>query len=206
MKIFFASGNEHKRKELQQLFPEHSITIPRDENIIFDPEETGSSFIENSMIKAQALWDLVHEPVIADDSGICVDCLGGIPGIYSSRFAGPSFLQGRPDGIKISQQEQNRCIIQEVNKTGDRDRTCRFICSMVFMLTPDRFFTVQETMEGCIVNSESDISGANGFGYDPIVMIPELGKTVAQLTNDEKNMRSHRGKAARAIRIFLTTI
>ena len=107
MKLFLASGNKHKQKEMQELLPEYEILIPSDVGINFDPEETGSSFLENSLIKAKALYDLVHEMVIADDSGICVEALNNEPGIYSSRYAGPEFMHGYPDGKKITQEEQN---------------------------------------------------------------------------------------------------
>ena len=115
MKIYLATGNKNKKREMIQLLPEHEIVIPSDENINFDPDETGTTFYENSLIKAKALYDIVHCPVIADDSGICVDALGGAPGIYSSRYAGPSFMKGKPDGTKISQEEQNAFLIAQLN-------------------------------------------------------------------------------------------
>ena len=87
MKIYLATGNLNKKREVSELFPEHTIVIPKDEGIDFDPEETGSTFYENSLIKAKALWEIVRSPVLADDSGICADALNGAPGIYSSRYA-----------------------------------------------------------------------------------------------------------------------
>ena len=90
---------------------------PADEGIDFNPEETGSTFYENSLIKAKALYEIVKSPVIADDSGICVDALNGAPGIYSSRYAGPDFMKGKPDGSKISQEEQNVFLINQLNNT-----------------------------------------------------------------------------------------
>ena len=83
MEIFLASGNSHKKNEIQELFPEHTFLIPKDRGIHFDPEENGNSFFENSLIKAKELWEIVHQPVIADDSGICVSILNNRPGIYS---------------------------------------------------------------------------------------------------------------------------
>ena len=115
MRLFLASGNRHKQKEMQEIFPEYEILIPADAGIDFDPDETGTTFYENSLIKARALWNLVHEPVIADDSGICVRALKNAPGIYSARYAGPDYMQGKPDGSKISQEEQNRFLIQQLN-------------------------------------------------------------------------------------------
>ena len=116
MKIYLATGNKNKKREMCELLPEHTILIPSDEGIDFDPDETGTTFYENSLIKARTLYDIVHCPVIADDSGICVDALGGAPGIFSSRYAGPDFMQGKPDGTKISQEEQNIFLIQQTNE------------------------------------------------------------------------------------------
>ena len=116
MKIYLATGNKNKKKEMIQLLPEHEIVIPSDEGIDFDPDETGVTFYENSLIKAKALYDIVHCPVIADDSGICVDALNGAPGIYSSRYAGPDFMKGKPDGTKIPQEDQNIFIIKQIHQ------------------------------------------------------------------------------------------
>lgn len=203
MKIFLASSNKHKQKEMQELLPDFEVLIPSDVGIKFDPEETGKSFYENSMIKAKALYDLVKEPVIADDSGICVDALGGAPGIYSSRYAGPDFMQGRPDGKKISQDEQNRFLIQQTNDSKNPDRSCRYVCAMVLYYAKDRFIISQETFEGQLIDDISKQAGSGGFGYDPIVFLPEYGKTVAEISAEEKNKISHRGKAVANIVQFL---
>lgn len=211
MKIYLATGNKNKKKEMCELLPEHTILIPSDEGIEFDPDETGSTFYENSLIKAKSLYDIVHCPVIADDSGICVDALNGAPGIYSSRYAGPDFIQGKPDGSKISQEEQNIFIIQQLNdaiKSGNLpkapylngERSCHYTCAMVMYCGGDRLFVAQETFEGTIINDIKDQAGTGGFGYDPIVFLPDLGKTVAQISAEEKNARSHRGKAVRALK------
>lgn len=199
MRIFLATGNEHKRREVRQILPAHEILIPKDEGIAFAPVEDGKTFHENSMIKARSLWEVVKAPVIADDSGLCVDALGGEPGIFTSRYAGPDFMHGRPDGKKISQEEQNRFLIEQLNATGSEDRSCRYVCSIVLMLNPDRFFIVQETFEGVIIDSIEKQAGNGGFGYDPIVFLPEYGRTVAEIPAEEKNRISHRGKALRAI-------
>ena len=206
MKLYLASGNEHKRIEMQQILPEFEILIPKDEGIEFEPEETGSTFYENSMIKAKALWDIVKAPVIADDSGICVDALGGAPGIYTSRYAGPEFMKGRPDGKKIPQDEQNRLPIEQLNATKSDNRSCHYTCSIVLMLNPDRFFVAQETFEGKLIDSIEKQAGTGGFGYDPIVFLPEYGKTVAEISADEKNRISHRGKAVKIIKTILSAV
>lgn len=210
MKIYLATGNKNKKREMVELLQGHEIIIPSDENIEFDPDETGITFYENSLIKAKALYDIVHYPVIADDSGICVDALGGSPGIYSSRYAGPDFMQGKPDGTKISQEEQNIFLIEQTNKAikdGNLPkmpylhgpRSCHYTCAMVLYAGPDRLFVAQETFEGTLIDDIKNQAGSGGFGYDPIVFLPEYNKTVAQLTADEKNAISHRGKAVRAI-------
>ena len=116
MKIYLASGNVNKKREMSELFPEHTIVTPKDEGIDFDPEETGTTFYENSLIKARTLYSITGTPVVADDSGICVDALDGAPGIYSSRYAGPLFMKGKPDGSKIPQEEQNRMLIEQLNE------------------------------------------------------------------------------------------
>ena len=206
MRLFLASRNRHKQKEMQEIFPEYEILIPADAGIDFDPDETGTTFYENSLIKARALWNLVHEPVIADDSGICVRALKNAPGIYSARYAGPDYMQGKPDGSKISQEEQNRFLIQQLNDTGASDRSCFYACAMVLLLNDEKFFVAQETFEGQLIDDISKQAGNGGFGYDPIVYLPEYKKTIAEISADEKNAISHRGKAARAIAAILKTI
>lgn len=213
MKIYLASGNLNKKREFSQILTSYTIVTPSDEGIIFEPEETGSTFHENSMIKALALWNIVHEPVIADDSGICVDALGGIPGVYSSRYAGPEFPRGAGDGKKIPQLEQNRLLIGQLNATlakgvnttrfPNGPRSCRYVCSMVLLLKPDRFFISQETMEGTLASSIDEAAGSGGFGYDPIFFLPDHSLTAAQLTSEQKNLISHRGKAVRILTAVL---
>ena len=213
MKIYLASGNLHKKAEMQALFPEHSIVIPKDEDIYFNPEETGCSFLENSLLKATALWNIVHQPVLADDSGICVDILNGVPGIFSARYAGKSMHTGTPDGHKIPQAEQNRLLLEETNEAvaGQSDsvrslRSCRYVCAMVLYVGKDRFYSAQETMEGRLIQTIEEARGKGGFGYDPIVILQGTDKTVAELSSEEKNTVSHRGKAARILHRILNTL
>ncbi|MBQ4377712.1 MAG: RdgB/HAM1 family non-canonical purine NTP pyrophosphatase [Treponema sp.] len=205
-KLYLASGNEHKRKEMQEILPEYEIRIPSDDGLQFNAIEDGKTFFENSLIKARELWNLVHEPVIADDSGLCVEALGGEPGIYTSRYAGPDFMHGKPDGSKISQEEQNRLLIEQLNSTGSQNRKCHYTCAMVLLLNPDRFFVANETFEGELIKSIDDQAGSGGFGYDPIVFLPEYGKTVAEISAEEKNRISHRGKAVRAVQKILNSL
>lgn len=205
MKLFFASGNRHKQAEIAKLFPKHEVLIPADCGIDFDPEENGNSFVENSLIKAKALFDIVKVPVIADDSGICVDALNGVPGIFSARYAGIDDPKGKNHGEKLNSVERNRLLLEHVEKTfansnnSNNLRTCRFVCAMVLYLGNERFYAVQETIEGELVKNFECSKGVNGFGYDPIFYLPEYGKTIAELSDEEKNAISHRGKAAKKI-------
>ena len=217
MKIYLATGNLNKKREISQVLPEFEVVIPKEMGIAFDPEETGTDFYQNSLIKAQALWQeaikLEKEPplIMADDSGICVDALDGAPGVWSARYAGPDFMKGRPDGLKISQDEQNKFLIEQTTAAlakglpqngflyQNGPRSCHYSCSMVLLVNPSRFFIAQETMEGTVIDRIEDARGTGGFGYDPIIFLPQFQKTVAELTADQKNAISHRGKATRAI-------
>lgn len=223
MKIYLATGNQGKKREMAEIFAGHEILTPADAGIVFDPQETGKTFYENSLIKARSLFELVKAPVIADDSGICVDALGGRPGIYSARYGGKNASCGMPNGEKIPQSKQNEFLIAELNEAlancaySDKKsaapgyenalyspqflnghRSCHYTCAMVLYMGQDKLFVAQDTMEGYLIERIEDARGNGGFGYDPIVVLPN-GKTVAELSDDEKNEISHRGKAARAI-------
>ncbi|MDR3192920.1 MAG: non-canonical purine NTP pyrophosphatase, partial [Treponema sp.] len=201
MILWLATGNAHKRAELAGILSGHDIRVPGDAGIDgFDPEETGNSFLENSLLKARALYRLlarrgIYGPVIADDSGLCVEALEGRPGIYSARYAGPGRVSGEgaresPSGsVRLGAGERNALLLAEL---GDRpDRKARFVCAMVLLWDENRFYGVQETLEGEVV-PDREGRGEGGFGYDPILYIPELGRTVAELPEEEKNRLSHR--------------
>jgi XTP/dITP diphosphohydrolase len=197
MTIWFATGNAHKKTELAAILAGHRLRIPPEAGhpalVNFDPDETGNTFQENALIKARELYRLVQEPVIADDSGLCVDALDGRPGVYSSRYGGGG-------GKKLESPERNALLLEEL---GDNpNRRARFVCAMVLLYTPDRFFIAQETMEGEIVRRGG--RGEGGFGYDPIFYLPEKNCTAAELPEAEKNRISHRGKAARVIAKILS--
>jgi len=194
MKFWLATNNEHKKRELEAIFSGHTLVTPGSVGLVFDPEESGSTFLENTLIKARALYDLVHEPVLADDSGLCIDALDGRPGIYSARY-------GSTNGKKLESWERNELLLKEMEQITNR--RARFICSMVLLFSHDRFFVVQETLEGEIIRESR---GSGGFGYDPILYIPEQGCTVAELSEDAKNRISHRGKAGRAVAQLLAHI
>jgi XTP/dITP diphosphohydrolase len=207
MTVWFASGNINKKKELAEILgvvENLELKIPSEAGLCFDPEETGNSFLENALIKAAELYKLLEKQslgeiphhVIADDSGICVDALGGRPGIYSARYG----ISG--SGERISAAEKNAMLLDEL---GDNpNRSARFVCAMVLYCGPNNFYAVQETLEGELVKNADSAKGSGGFGYDPILLIPELGRTVAELSEEEKNRYSHRGKAGKAIAKILS--
>jgi XTP/dITP diphosphohydrolase len=207
MVLWFASGNIHKKKELQAILaysaPGWELKIPAEDGLAFDPAETGATFAENALIKAGALYRMAAAagspgPVIADDSGLCVDALGGRPGILSARF-------GNEGGVKLKDTERNALLLKELD--GAANRKARFVCAMVLLFDEYRFFLAQETLEGEIVKGPgargAGARGQGGFGYDPILYLPERGCTVAELSEEEKNRISHRGKAGRIIAEFL---
>lgn len=212
MILYFATANAHKKQEMTKICKGHTIVIPSDEGIRFDPAETGLTFMENSLIKAEALWNIVKKPVLADDSGICVDILGGIPGIYSARYGGKEYPKGKPLGKNstLTQAEKNTLLLEhvqdELQKNKKAPRTCHYVCSMLLYFGKDRFYCVQETFEGILIKNIDESRGMGGFGYDPIVFLPEFGKTVAELSEREKNEISHRGKATKKILSLLDEI
>ena len=206
MTLWFATGNAHKKAELAAILAAHgcgrALLAPGDVGLDFDPEETESSFHGNALLKARALLDLLQEkrprsfsegdPVIADDSGICVDALGGRPGIHSALYAGPPGGE-EPNARKLKSFRRNALLLGELE--GADLRGARFVCAMALMFGRDRFFIAQETIEGEIVKSAEFARGGRGFGYDPIFLVPSLGRTLAELSEEEKNAISHRGKA-----------
>ena len=191
MHIYLASGNRHKQEEFAAILEGHRIKLPADAGIIFDPEETGSTFFENAMIKAKALYDIVKAPVLADDSGICIDFLKGAPGVHSARY-------GSVEGEHVSAEAGINKVLAELK--GVKERSARFACCMVFLLDENRFYSVQETCEGHITEAPS---GSGGFGYDPIFFAEKFGKTFAELTSEQKNSISHRGRALFSISRFI---
>jgi XTP/dITP diphosphohydrolase len=211
MNIWFASGNAHKKAELAAIL-KTEVKIPADVGLDFDPEETGKSFYENALLKARELFRLLSafrhplfhssDVIIADDSGLCVDALGGRPGIYSARYAGPAGTAA--DGKKLTSSRRNALLLEELGENSER--SARFVCAMVLLLGEDRFYLVQETIEGEIVKGPECARGEGGFGYDPILFIPGLGRTMAELSEDEKNRISHRGKAGKLIADILREI
>ena len=224
MLIWFASGNIHKKEELSDILYsaiQQDVTLkspnvlngtvfelkmPQEAGLAFEPDEKGTSFLENALIKAEKLYQLLEESypkgagqgdwrtVIAEDSGLCVDALGGRPGIHSARYGGENLGAG----------EKNALLLKEL---GDNpQRNARFVCAMVLYFSPNRFYIAQEHVEGQLVKNIESAEGKGGFGYDPIFYIPELCHTMAELSAEEKNHLSHRGKAGRAIAKMLAGI
>ncbi|WP_319561658.1 RdgB/HAM1 family non-canonical purine NTP pyrophosphatase [Marispirochaeta sp.] len=191
MDLLLATGNKHKQVEFQAILNEHRILTPADIGAPFDCEETGSSFCENSLLKASILFTTTGRPVIADDSGLCVDSLNGAPGIHSARY-------GEKNDQSLSAQGKYTLLLH--NLEGAANRKAAFVCSLVLYIDNYRYFIFQETCRGVITKAPQ---GTGGFGYDPVFFIPETGKTMAELSEEEKNRLSHRGKAGAALRAFL---
>ncbi len=188
-RIVLASNNQGKVREIQQLLAEQEISIlPQSEFEIGSIEETGLTFVENAILKARHASRCSGLPAIADDSGIEVDALGGAPGIYSARYAGP----------QCDDQANNLKLLEDLKDTPDEARTARFQCLMVYLSSPEDPTPVicQGTWEGRILKAPL---GDNGFGYDPLFWVPETGGSSAQLDPTTKNRLSHRGLALRQL-------
>jgi len=197
MEIFVATSNSHKLVELSPALPGHELRIPADVgHPEFDVEEDGADFLSNSLKKAMSLHRLIGKPSLADDSGLVVRALGGEPGVLSARY-------GSPDGgrTKLDAAARNEYLLARMR--GKDDRACAFVCCLVLVLSEDRFFVAQETCPGLLLESPR---GSGGFGYDPIVYLPELDKTVAELSVEEKNRVSHRGRACARMAALLRDI
>ena len=183
-KIVLASGNAGKLREISRILGDLEITVvPQSELGVTDAEETGSTFVENALIKARHAVEATGLPAIADDSGISVDVLGGRPGVYSARYAGP----------EATDQENNERLLAELAGVPDAERGASFHCVACFVMPGDEEPIIAEgEWRGRILQERQ---GEGGFGYDPLFFVPELGCSSAQLDAEEKNRRSHRGKA-----------
>ncbi len=196
MKIVLASSNEHKKKEIKQLMKGHEVILPSQLGLSFDCEENGKTFLENAMIKAKALLAVLDAngiqdyAVLADDSGLIVDALPGQLGVKTARF-------GSKDGIHLlSAKEKNELLLSKLRNVEESKRTARFICAMVLLKDKWTAYCVQESAKGHILEKET---GTCGFGYDPVFFCNEAKSPMALLSEEEKNIYSHRGKASRAI-------
>ena len=184
--IILATNNKSKVKEISEMMSGSDITFESlaDAGINVEVEETGTTFEENALLKAREICKLSGKPTISDDSGLEIDALDGAPGIYSSRFMGED----------TSYDIKNNALIEKLENVADPDRTARFRCCMALVLPDGREFVTEGTMEGIIAREPT---GINGFGYDPILFIPEYNRTSAELSSEEKNNISHRGEALR---------
>ncbi len=182
MKLVLASQNQKKLKEMSQILGELGIEVclQSEVGVSIDVEETGTTFEENSLLKAKAVMEATGLPAIADDSGLCVDALNGAPGVYSARYGG----EGLDDVGRY------RLLLE--NMRGQTPRTARFVSVITCCFPTGEVITARGECEGTIAYAPQ---GEGGFGYDPIFFIPNLRKTFSQLTADEKNAISHRGVA-----------
>ncbi len=186
-KVIFATKNKGKIKEIQAVLGDSYNVITMEEaGITVDVEENGKTFKENAVIKAEAIAKICGETVLADDSGLEIDYLNGEPGIYSARYMGHD----------TSYDIKNKSLIERLDGVPDEKRTARFVCAVAAAVPGRETVVVRGTMEGII---GYEIKGENGFGYDPIFFLPEYGKTSAEISPEEKNKISHRGKALRMI-------
>lgn len=190
-RIIFATGNQGKMKEVSRILEDLGLEVisMRDAGISIEIEENGSTYAENAMLKARAVAGCAGENsiVLADDSGLEIDYLNKEPGIYSARYLGE----------ETSYREKNRRLIERLAGVPDEKRTARFVCAIAAVLPDGRELTTLGVIEGRIGYEEK---GSGGFGYDPIFFVPEYGKTTAELTEEEKNAVSHRGRALDAMK------
>ena len=190
IKLLIATNNRGKLQEYQEILVNLPVTLTYldAEGITLDPEETGATFVENAIIKAQAFAQTSGLLTLADDSGLEVDALGGEPGVYSARYG----QTGRPD-----QPRRNQLVLDQLaaKNVPWAERTARFRC-VVALATPERVIgTVEGTVEGFIIYEPK---GNNGFGYDPIFFVPEFNQTLGEVAAEQKHSISHRGRAAQA--------
>lgn len=203
MRIIFATHNEDKLTEIRRILGDTvgEIISKGELGIELEPKETGRSFGENAELKAVAIREYMRSSgmlragdiVMADDSGLCVDWLRGAPGIMSARFLGE----------KTGYDIKNRHIIDKLKLAEGEERSAHFTCNICAAFADGRVFHTEGLFPGQIAR---EMRGENGFGYDPILYLPELGKTSAELSPDEKNQLSHRGKALREMRRVLISV
>lgn len=186
--VVLASGNAGKLREIERILDEFGIkVVPQSDFGVTEADETGRTFVENALIKARHAVDATGLPAIADDSGIAVDALEGRPGVYSARYAGPD----------ASDEDNNKRLLAELEGVPDERRGAAFHC-VACLVTPDHADPViaEGEWRGRILHEPR---GEGGFGYDPLFLVPELGRSSAELSAEEKNARSHRGEALKEL-------
>ena len=195
MTVCAATNNPGKLKELRRILEKagHAVKSLRELGITLDPEETGATFAENARIKAAAFCAASGLPTVADDSGLCVDALGGVPGVFSARYA----------GVHGDDEANNRKLLAEMQAVPAGQRAARFVSAVCFMLPDGRALTVEGVCPGSVAFAPA---GENGFGYDPLFIPDRVGvgagtaenaacRTYAELADAEKDAISHRGRA-----------
>lgn len=190
--IIFATGNQNKLKEIREIVKDLPFEIKslKELNIDIPIDENGATFEENACIKVKTIMDATGCMVMADDSGLEVDYMGKEPGVHSARFLGED----------TSYDIKNQYIIDQLKDAKGDERSARFVCAIAFGQPGKEIITTRGVMEGQI---HTKIAGTNGFGYDPIFFLPEYGKTSAEISPEEKNAISHRGKALRQMQSIL---
>ena len=185
MQVIAATGNRHKLQEFERIFAPLGIEIAAQSDVCpaLAVEETGETFAENAFFKAQAVHRLTGKAALADDSGLCVDALGGAPGVYSARYGGED----------LPHSEKIKLLLKELIQVPDEKRTARFVAHICYIGADGTRIDAEECCEGVIGHAPR---GEGGFGYDPIFMVGD--KSFAELSGAEKDAVSHRGKALRA--------
>lgn len=193
--IIFATGNKDKMREIREIMADVDVEVlsMKEAGIVVDVVEDGTTFEENSLIKAKAIAQYTDAIVLADDSGLEIDYLDKAPGVYSARFMGED----------TSYDIKNQALIDKLDGVPKDERTARFVCAIGAVLPNKETLVVRETMEGYI---GYEIAGENGFGYDPIFYLDEFGCSSAALSREQKNEISHRGKALRAMKDILINL
>lgn len=189
IKIIFATSNANKIREIKEIIniPNIDIVSMEEEGIKIDIEENGTTYEENALIKARAIAQLrPNEIIMAEDSGLEIDYLNGEPGLYSARYMGHN----------TPYNKKNKAILDLLKGVEKSKRTAQYVCSVVAVLPDRRELSAMGILKGEIGEEEK---GVNGFGYDPIFFLPQRGCYMSELTDEEKNMISHRGKALREI-------
>ena len=183
MKVILASKNAHKLEELSAILGQlgFEIALESEYGLDIEVEETGTTFEENSRLKAEAVMKASGLPVLADDSGLMVDALDGAPGVYSARY-----------GHKSSDAERTAYLLENMIDVPDEARTAKFVCVITCLWPDGRKIVARGECPGRILH---EVHGSNGFGYDPVFFVPEKGKTFAELLPGEKNAISHRARA-----------
>jgi len=192
-KVILASGNKHKLEEIQEILKDYKLELEtmHDAGLVdYEIIEDGDTFEANSLIKAQAVMNELGIDTIADDSGLEVDALGGAPGVYSARYAGEH----------ADYLANNEKLIKEMANVPDEKRTARFVTVLTMLFKNGDTIVVRGEVEGVI---GYEAKGSNGFGYDPLFIVPELGKTFAELESHEKNALSHRANALKLLKVEL---